>query len=118
MSDGTLKIFAIRLLLEDTEPPSLIGIEEPENALYHQLLETIAHEFRQHAITRKCQIVITTHQPYFVDALAPEETWVLEKGEDGFSIIHRASDNPIVKAMVEEGRPLGSLWYSDYLDER
>jgi hypothetical protein len=51
-------------------------------------------------------------------AEAPEETWVLEKGEDGFSIIHRASDNPIVKAMVEEGRPLGSLWYSDYLDER
>jgi predicted ATPase len=37
MSDGTLKVFAIQLLLEDTEPPPLIGIEEPENGLYHQL---------------------------------------------------------------------------------
>ncbi len=52
---------------------------------------------------------ITTHQPYFVDALAPDETWILEKGEDGFSTIRRASDDATVKAMVDERLPLGSL---------
>jgi len=120
MSDGTLKVFAYLLLLEDPQPPPFVCIEEPENGLYHKLLETLATEFRKHATGRKnaSQLFITTHQPYFIDALAPEETWILEKGSDGFSSIHRASDDATVKNMVNEGLPLGSLWYSDYLDAR
>ena len=120
VSDGTLKIFAYLLLLEDPSPPPFICIEEPENGLYHKLLETLAHEFRVHASGPRgsSQTFITTHQPYFVDALEPQEVWILEKGRDGFSTIRRASDDPIVKNMVEEGLPLGGLWYSDYLDAR
>jgi len=120
MSDGTLKIFAYLLLLEDPLPPPFICIEEPENGLYHKLLETLATEFRMHATGKKNapQLFITTHQPYFVDALAPDETWILEKSSDGFSTIRRASDDATVKAMVDEELPLGSLWYSDYLDAR
>ena len=120
MSDGTLKVFAYLLLLEDPNPPPFICIEEPENGLYHKLLEVLAAEFRAHATGQKNspQIFITTHQPYFVDALSPEETWVLEKQEDGFATIRRASDDEVVNAMVEEGLPLGSLRYSDYLDKR
>jgi predicted ATPase len=118
MSDGTLKVFAYLLLLEDPSPPPFLCIEEPENGLYHKLLESLAHEFRMHATGRKfsSQVFITTHQPYFVDALNPEEVWLLEKTAKGFSEIRRASDYEIVKNMVEEGLPLGSLWYSDYLD--
>ncbi len=118
MSDGTLKVFAYLLLLEDPSPPPFLCIEEPENGLYHKLLESLAQEFRNHATGRKggSQVFVTTHQPYFVDAMAPEEVWVLEKAEDGFASIRRASDDPIVKNMVAEGLPLGSLWYSDYLD--
>lgn len=120
MSDGTLKVFAYLLLLEDPSPPPFLCIEEPENGLYHKLLETLAKEFREHATGQKggSQIFITTHQPYFVDALLPEEVWVLEKGDDGFSKIRRASEDDIVKNMVAEGLPLGGLWYSDYLDAR
>ena len=120
MSDGTLKIFAYLLMLYDPSPPPFICIEEPENGLYHKLLEVLANEFRTHATGRKNapQIFVTTHQPYFVDALEPDETWVLEKQPDGFSTICRASDDEIVKAMVEEGLPLGGLWYSDYFDRR
>ena len=120
MSDGTLKVFAYLLMLEDPQPPPFIGIEEPENGLYHKLLEVLADEFRSHATGRRNapQIFVTTHQPYFVDALKPDETWVLEKEPDGFSTIHRASDNEIVRALADEGLPLGGLWYSDYLDQR
>ncbi|MGB7416146.1 MAG: AAA family ATPase [Thermosynechococcaceae cyanobacterium] len=120
MSDGTLKVFAYLLLLEDPSPPPFICVEEPENGLYHKLLETLVQEFREHATGRKggSQIFVTTHQPYFVDALKPEEVWVLEKGVDGFSSIKRASEDDLVKNLVDEGLPLGSLWYSDYLDRR
>ena len=120
MSDGTLKVFAYLLMLEDPTPPPFICIEEPENGVYHKLLEILAGEFRRHATGRKNapQMFITTHQPYLVDALRPEETWILEKQEDGFSTISRASADRTVKAMVDEGLPLGGLWYSDYLDRR
>ena len=120
MSDGTLKLFAYLLMLYDPLPPPFICIEEPENGLYHKLLEVLADEFRRQATGEKDapQIFVTTHQPYLVDALAPEETWILEKGADGFATITRASDDATVRAMVEEGLPLGSLWYSDYLDRR
>lgn len=120
MSDGTLKIFAYLLLLEDPTPPPFLCIEEPENGLYHKLLESLATEFREHATGLKggSQVFMTTHQPYLVDALEPAEVWILEKGEDGCSVIRRASDDAIVKNMVAEGLPLGGLWYSDYLDGR
>ncbi|MDR0311158.1 MAG: AAA family ATPase [Acidobacteriota bacterium] len=118
MSDGTLKIFTYLLLLSDPTPPPFICIEEPENGLYHKLLETLAAQFRAHVTNEKnkSQIFITTHQPYFVNALEPNEVWVLEKGEDGFSKIHRASDNSLIQGLVGEGLPLGGLWYSDYLE--
>jgi predicted ATPase len=120
MSDGTLKIFAYLLLLEDPAPPPFLCVEEPENGLYHKLLETLAKEFREHATGQKAgsQVFVTTHQPYFVDALAPEEVWILEKAQDGYSVIRRASDDPTVGNMVKEGLLLGGLWYSDYLDAR
>ncbi|MBL8635481.1 MAG: AAA family ATPase [Myxococcales bacterium] len=120
MSDGTLKVFAYLLMLEDPAPPPFLCIEEPENGLYHKLLESLATEFREHANGKKNspQIFVTTHQPYFVDALTPEEVWILEKGKEGFSTIQRVSELEIVRNLVEQGLPLGGLWYSDYLDSR
>ena len=117
MSDGTLKAFCYLLLLEDPTTPPFLCIEEPENGLYHKLLETLATEFRDHAARpRGSQVLITTHQPYFVSSLEPDEVWILEKGADGCSTVRRASDDPVITSMVAEGLPLGGLWYSDYLD--
>ncbi|MFM0040224.1 AAA family ATPase [Paraburkholderia strydomiana] len=63
MSDGTLKVFAYLLLLEDPSPPPFLCIEEPENGLYHKLLSSLATEFRNHATGLKggSQVFLTTH---------------------------------------------------------
>ena len=71
-------------------------------------------EFREYATDT--QIFVTTHHPDFVDALDPDEVWILEKGPDGFSTIRRAGDDQIVTNMVAEGLSLGGLWYSNFLD--
>lgn len=120
MSDGTLKMFAYLLLLEDPEPPAFIGIEEPENGLYHRLVEKLAREFRRYAEKSKgrIQLLITTHSPQFVDALSPEQVWLMEKDDKGFTKIKRTADMPLIKTLDEEGIPLGSLWYSNHLEER
>ncbi|MEN9865044.1 MAG: hypothetical protein RL748_634, partial [Pseudomonadota bacterium] len=49
MSDGTLKMLAYMLLMEDPNPAPLVGIEEPENGLHHQLLSDLAGEFKDFA---------------------------------------------------------------------
>lgn len=118
MSDGTLKMLCYLLLIYDPEPAPFICIEEPENGLYHKILFTLIEELRDHVTGKKngSQVFITTHQPYLVDEMSPKEVWILKKGEDGFSSIQRASEVPHVKNLVEEGQPLGALWYSDHLD--
>ncbi len=117
MSDGTLKLIAYMLLLGDPAPPPLICFEEPENGLYHKLLTAFVDEIRRHTVEHGgAQFFITTHQPYLVDALTPREVWILEKGPDGFARVRRASEDPVVRSMVEEGMPLGALWFSEYLD--
>lgn len=117
MSDGTLKMLAYMLLMEDPDPSPLVGIEEPENGLHHQLLASLASEFKEFARKIKGpQVLITTHAPNFVDALSPDEVWILDKGKDGFSKLTRAADVPGVKELYAEGIPMGSLWYSNHFD--
>jgi predicted ATPase len=114
MSDGTLKLIAYMLLLYDPVPSPLICFEEPENGLYHRLLAAFVEEIRSQRTAS--QFFITTHQPYLVDTLHPNEVWILEKGHDAFATVRRAGSDPIVANMVEGGMPLGALWFSDYLD--
>lgn len=111
MSDGTLKMFAYLLLLEDPEPPPFVCIREPENGLYHKLLESLAQEFRSHATGKNnaSQIFVTTHHPYFIDALSPEEVWILGKGQDGFSTIRRVSELEVVRNLVAAGTTCNSM---------
>ncbi len=115
MSDGTLKMLAYMLLLQDPNPAPLIGIEEPENGLHHQLLAVLAQEFKAFADKPKGpQVLITTHSPNFVDALTPQEVWILDKQSDGFSRLTLAGDIQGVTELFDEGLPMGSLWYSDH----
>ncbi len=116
MSDGSLKLLAYMLLIEDPDPAPFIGIEEPENGLHHQLLELLATELQGLALrARGPQVLVTTHSPNFVDALSPSEVWILDKGPDGYSSLTRAADLPSVQALFDEGIPMGSLWYSNHL---
>ena len=115
MSDGTLKLFAYYLLLHESNPRQLVFIEEPENGLYHQYLKLLADEMIKSVGTGfSKQLFVTTHSPFFVNALNPENVWVLTKGEDGFSTVRRASEYEFVKELSEEGVPLGDMWYSKY----
>ena len=115
MSDGTLKFLAYLLLMEDPDPAPLVGIEEPENGLHHQLLSLLAGEFKDFAEKpRGPQVLIATHAPSLIDALTPDEVWILEKTGDGFARARRAADIPEIQALFDEGLPMGSLWYSNH----
>lgn len=115
MSDGTLKLFAYYLLLHEKNPRKLIFVEEPENGLYHQHLANLALEMKRNVGTGFAkQLFVTTHSPFFVNALSPNQVWVLEKDKDGFSVARQAASYDFVKELVDEGASMGDLWYSRY----
>jgi predicted ATPase len=119
MSDGTLKMVAYAVLLEDPSPRPFIGIEEPENGLYVRLVERLAAQFATRAANDKLptQVLVTTHSPYFVDGLKPEQVWLVRKDAKGHAVANRAADTETIVSLVGEGLPLGSLWYSKYMDD-
>ena len=113
-SDGTLKLLAYFIVLFDPNPPQLVGIEEPENHLHPRLLLPLAGECR--SASANTQLMVTTHSPFFVDSLKPEELWVLYRDEQGFTQAKKTADMRGVKQFMQHGALLGSLWMEDFFD--
>lgn len=113
-SDGTLKMMAYLTLLNDPHPPELIGIEEPENYLHPRLLYGLAEECR--VASARTQLMVTSHSPFFVNALRPAEVRVLWRGEDGYTRAVSAADMQAVVAQAQHGGKLGHLWMEGFFD--
>ena len=112
-SDGTLKMLAYLLLLYDPEPPQFIGVEEPENFLHPRLLPELAEECR--AASERTQFLVTTHSPFFLNPLHPDEVRVLWRDDHGYTQTARAADLPGISEFVEHGALLGHLWMEGQL---
>lgn len=113
-SDGTLKMLAYLTVLHDPDPPPLIGIEEPENHLHPRLLPELAEECRTAAA--RTQLMVTTHSPFFVNGMRPDELWVLYRDEQGFTQARRAADMRGISDFMEYGAKLGQLWMEGHFE--
>ena len=112
-SDGTLKMLAYLVVLLDPNPPPFIGIEEPENFLHPRLLPELAEQCR--AATERSQVLVTTHSPFFLNALEADEVRALYRDEDGYTHVIRAADIPGVPEFLANGAELGHLWIEGHL---
>lgn len=113
-SDGTLKLLAYLTLLYDPDPPRLIGIEEPENYLHPRLLPELAEECQQ--ASERAQLIVTTHSPFFINPLRPEEVRVLYRAVDGYTKVRRVNDIQGIRAFLDQGANLGELWMEGHFD--
>ena len=114
MSAGTMRLAALLTLLYEPDAAGLLGMEEPENELHPQLLAYLAEELITATDTR--QLLVATHSPALLNALQPEQVWILHRGADGYTQATRTADLPGIPAMVEEGTPLGYLWSRNFFD--
>ena len=112
-SDGTLKMLAYLLVLLDPNPPSFIGIEEPENFLHPRLLPELAEECR--GATERSQLLVTTHSPFFLNGLRADEVRALYRDDKGYTQTVRAADVPGIPEFLDEGAALGYLWLEGHL---
>ena len=114
VSDGTIKMFAYLLLLNDPKPHPLLCIEEPENQLYPALLPELAEELREYS-RRGGQVFVSSHSRELLNAAAANEVFWLSKN-NGYTSVKHASENPQIMALVAEGDPLGALWSQGFLE--
>ena len=114
VSDGTLKMLAYLIQLNDPAPPPFLGIEEPENFLHPKLLRELAEECEK--ATQRMQMVVTTHSPFFIDALEPEQVWALRRNARGYTEAIRASQMAGVPEQIAAGASLGQLWIEGFFE--
>ncbi len=107
-SDGTLKMLAYLVLLHDPAPAPFIGLEEPENFLHPRLLQELAEEARR--ATANSQLLVTTHSPFFINALQADEVRILYRDQAGYTQAVRASDVRGIPEFMAAGASLGHLW--------
>ncbi len=107
-SDGTMKMLAYLTVLYDPEPPRFTGIEEPENFLHPRLLPELAKECR--VASERSQLLITSHSPFFLNAMRADEVRVLYRDEEGFTQVVRACDIRGIPEFMQAGASLGHLW--------
>jgi predicted ATPase len=108
VSDGTIKMFAYLLLLNDPYPHPVLCVEEPENQLYPGLLPELAEEFESYT-QRGGQVFVSTHSPDFLNAVPLQSVYWLKK-QSGYTIVERAEDDQQIKNFVDSGDKMGRLW--------
>ena len=114
VSDGTIKMFAYLVLLNDPTPHPLLCVEEPENQLYPKLMAELAEEFRLYA-NRGGQVLVSTHSPDFLNAVTLDEVcWLVKK--DGGTAIRRARDDEQIKNYMANGDQMGYLWKQGFFE--
>lgn len=108
VSDGTLKMLAYLVVLNDPDPPHFIGIEEPENYLHPRLLPELAEECR--TASGRSQLLVTTHSPFFLNGIRASEIRLLYRDVSGYTQAVCASDLVGVTEFIDAGETPGNLW--------
>lgn len=105
LSDGTIRLLAYITAM--TLPESnVICFEEPENFMHPRLLQLLVEILKK----SDKQIILSTHSPYFLDFVEPEDVRVVEK-VNGETRVSKVSNIRRLKKYLKE-LGLGELWYS------
>ena len=78
-SDGTVEDAGISRLVVRPGAAAFHWYREPENFLHPRLLPELAEECR--AVAQRTQLLVTTHSPFFLNGLRPDEVRVLWRDE-------------------------------------
>ncbi len=85
-SDGLRRFYAHLLALYQTPPKLTLVFEEPENAIFPGALSLLADEFKAAPREDRGQVILTTHNPIFLDSFDVDNVRAVEM-RDGQTII-------------------------------
>jgi predicted ATPase len=112
-SEGLLLVLAYLTLLHLPEPPRVLLIEEPENGIHPKRLQQVVEILRDLIKSQnRTQVLLTTHSPYMLDLLNPEEVTLCQKEQDGSVSVHRLSESKSVREQLDLFT-LGEIWTAE-----
>ena len=117
LSQGTLRILALLVLLRHPHPPSVIMIEEIENGLDPRTIHMVVDEIRAFVQSGKGQVIATTHSPYLLDLLPLSQIIVVDRDEQASPVFSRPADNKELSVWAEKFAP-GKLYTMGNLTRR
>jgi predicted ATPase len=109
VSDGVMFSLAFIAIAHQPRPPQVLLIEEPETGVHHASLKEIVRTLKHLSDDKGVQVILTTHSPYLLDHVEPEEVFVFSKGEDGAVRAKKFSDHPDVETLRKHFKT-GELW--------
>jgi hypothetical protein len=62
------------------------------------------------AASRQAQFLVTTHSPFFINSLQPNQVRVLFRDEQGYTQVRWAKELRGIPEFIDEGAQLGNLW--------
>jgi predicted ATPase len=108
LSDGVLRFLGYLSVIYSTPPPTLICFEEPENCVHPKLLQLLVDLMKE--ASARTQMLITTHSPFLVNWLDPEDLVIVDK-QDGQTKCKKAPSKRSLKEILKD-IDLGDLWVS------
>ncbi|MFK5970285.1 MAG: ATP-binding protein [Candidatus Marithrix sp.] len=106
LSTGTLRIVALLALLRHPNPPPLIVIEEIENGLDPRTIRLMVEEICKIVEAGKTQIILTTHSPYFLDLLQPEQVVLVERDSSGQPTFNKVDEHSKLESWAKHFMPV------------
>lgn len=122
VSQGTLLALAMLTLAYLPDPPSLIGLEEPDRGIHPRLLRHVQDAIYRLSHPKSCgekrdpvQVIATTHSPYFLDLFKDHPEEIVIANKVGLDVqFQRLSEQPHIQEILGDA-PLGEIWYTGVL---
>jgi predicted ATPase len=115
VSDGILRLLCWLAVCLYPHPPALVAIDEPDAGIHPRAMSVLAGLFKQFA--QRCQLLITTHQSYFLTCFALSDLAVLRKAA-GASQFYKPSDSATIRALLaDDYEDVNYLHYSEQLED-
>lgn len=111
VSDGTLRLLALTLLGYLGGEERIYLVEEPENGIHPQAVETV---FQSLSSAHGRQILCATHSPVFLSLAKPEDVLCFARTEEGATDIVRGSEHPNLRHW-KRSTDLGTLFATGIL---
>jgi predicted ATPase len=111
VSDGTLRLLALTLVGYLTGSGRIYLIEEPENGIHPQAIETV---FQALSSAYGDQILCATHSPVFLAMAEPEQVLCFSRTPEGATEVMSGSQHPALKDW-KRSTDLGTLFASGIL---
>lgn len=109
VSDGTIQTLALLVAIFDTRSTALI-LEEPENSVHPWIVRHVVEACR--TASEHKQLFVTTHSPIVMNAVRPEEVWVIWRADGESHLAPLVALEPGFRTMWEKG----SIPTFDFID--